>query len=64
MMWEGAAPLLANGFSPKTINLETDMKKFLLSLAIAVLGLPTAQAGITPDEIDQAASDVQPQVVE
>ncbi len=45
-------------------TLETSVKRFLLSLAISVMALPAAQAGITPDEIDQAAADVQPQVVE
>lgn len=40
------------------------MKRFLLSLAISVITLPAAQAGISADEIDQAAADVQPQVVE
>ena len=38
-------------------------KKYLAFIACFV-ALPTAHAGITPDEIDQAAAAVQPQVVE
>ena len=40
------------------------MKKFVLGLIVSMGGLPAAYAGITPDEIDQAAAAVQPQVVE
>ncbi|MGA9572958.1 MAG: amidohydrolase [Lysobacterales bacterium] len=40
------------------------MKKFLLVLILGLTGLPLAYADITPDEIDQAAAAVQPQVVE
>ena len=40
------------------------MKKFVLGLIVSMAGLPAAYAGITPDEIDQAAAAVQPQVVE
>ena len=40
------------------------MKKLFLGLIVSIGALPIAQAGITPDEIDQAAAAVQPQVVE
>ncbi|GAG89150.1 unnamed protein product, partial [marine sediment metagenome] len=40
------------------------MKKIILGLIVSIAGLPVAQAGITPEEIDQAAAEVQPQVVE
>jgi len=40
------------------------MRKVILGLIVGVAGLPVAQAGITPEEIDQAAAAVQPQVVE
>ena len=40
------------------------MKKIILSLIVSIAGLPVAQAGITPEEIDQAAAAVQPQVVD
>ncbi len=40
------------------------MRKAFLTLIAGLVTLPAAQAGITPDQIDQAASDVQPQVVE
>jgi len=38
--------------------------KLFLGLIVSIGALPIAQAGITPDEIDQAAAAVQPQVVE
>ena len=40
------------------------MRKVVLGLIAGIAGLPVAQAGITPEEIDQAAAAVQPQVVE
>jgi len=40
------------------------MRKVILGLIVSFAGLPVAQAGITPEEIDQAAAAVQPQVVE
>jgi amidohydrolase len=40
------------------------VNKLLLGLFISVVGLPLANAGITAEEIDQAAAEVQPQVVE
>ncbi len=40
------------------------MKKLLLGLFISVVTLPVANASITAEEIDQAAAEVQPQVVE
>jgi len=40
------------------------MKKVVLGLIISFAACQAAQAGITPDEIDQAAVAVQPQVVE
>jgi len=40
------------------------MNKVVLGLIICMAGLPLVQAGITPEEIDQAAAAVQPQVVE
>ena len=40
------------------------MKKIILGLIVSIAGLPVAQAGITPEEIDQAAAAVQPQVVD
>ena len=40
------------------------MRKVILGLIVSFAGLPVAQAGITPEEIDQAAAEVQPQVVE
>ena len=40
------------------------MKKFVLGLCVSIGSLPAAFAGITPDEIDQGAAAVQPQVVE
>lgn len=40
------------------------MKRFVLGLIVSIGGLPAAYAGIAPDEIDQAAAAVQPQVVE
>jgi amidohydrolase len=40
------------------------MKKVVLGLIVSFAACQAAQAGITPDEIDQAASAVQPQVVE
>ena len=40
------------------------MKKVILGLFVSMMALPSAKAGITPEEIDQAAADVQPQVVE
>jgi hypothetical protein len=39
------------------------MKGLIFALASLTV-TPAAQAGITPDEIDQAAAAVQPQVVE
>jgi amidohydrolase len=41
-----------------------DMKKIVLGLIVSFAACQAAQAGITPDEIDQAAVAVQPQVVE
>jgi amidohydrolase len=43
---------------------ENIVKKLVLGLIVSFAGLPGAQAGITPEEIDQAAAAVQPQVVE
>jgi amidohydrolase len=40
------------------------VKKLLLGLFISVVTVPVANAGITAEEIDQAAAEVQPQVVE
>ena len=40
------------------------MRKLVLVLIVGIAGLPVAQAGITPEEIDRAAAAVQPQVVE
>jgi amidohydrolase len=40
------------------------MRKVILGLIVGIFVFPAAQAGITPDEIDAAAADVQPQVVE
>lgn len=40
------------------------MRKMVLGLIVSLASLPTAQAEITPDEIDLAAAAVQPQVVE
>jgi len=40
------------------------VKRFVLGLIVSIGGLPAAYAGIAPDEIDQAAAAVQPQVVE
>jgi len=40
------------------------MRKMILGLLVCLVGLPVAHAGITPEEIDQAAAAVQPQVVE
>lgn len=40
------------------------MKRFFLGLAISLLALTTAHADISTEKIDQAATDVQPQVVE
>jgi len=40
------------------------MKKQILTLLTTLIALPSAQAGITPEEIDLAAAAVQPQVVE
>ena len=40
------------------------MKYPALALIATITALPTAYAGITPEEIDQAAAAVQPQVVE
>ena len=40
------------------------MRKKYLAFIACFVALPTAHAGITPDEIDQAAAAVQPQVVE
>ena len=40
------------------------MRKVILGLFVSIAGLPVAQAGITPEEIDQATAAVQPQVVE
>jgi len=40
------------------------MRIVILGLIACIIGLPVAQAGITPEEIDQAAAEVQPQVVE
>lgn len=40
------------------------MRKAVLGLLVSMAALPVAQAGITPEEIDQAASAAQPQVVE
>lgn len=40
------------------------MRKVILGLVIGIAGLPVAHAGITPEEIDSAAAEVQPQVVE
>jgi len=40
------------------------VKNLILAAVLGIITLPTAQAGITPEEIDQAAADVQPQVVE
>jgi len=40
------------------------MNRIISALFVFVVALPSAQAGIAPDEIDQAAAAVQPQVVE
>jgi len=40
------------------------VKRFLLALAISIVAQPPAWADISADEIDQAAADVQSQVVE
>ena len=40
------------------------MKKAVLGLIVSLVAMPAVQAGITPEEIDQAAAAVQPQVVE
>jgi len=40
------------------------MKTKILALIATITALPAAHAGITPEEIDQAAAAVQPQVVE
>jgi len=40
------------------------MRNVILGLIVSIAGLSVAQAGITPDEIDSAAAEVQPQVVE
>ena len=40
------------------------MKKTVLGLIVSLVAMPVVQAGITPEEIDQAAAAVQPQVVE
>ena len=40
------------------------MSKKFLAFIVCIVALPAANAGITPDEIDQAAAAVQPQVVE
>ncbi len=40
------------------------MRKNILGLFVFVVSVSPAYAGITPDEIDQAAAAVQPQVVE
>ena len=40
------------------------MSKIILFFFVFVIALPSVQADITPDEIDQAAAAVQPQVVE
>jgi len=40
------------------------MKNSVLALIITLATLPVAEAGMTPGEIDQAAAEVQPQVVE
>lgn len=40
------------------------MRKLIFGWLVGMMALPAAQAGITPDEIDAAASEVQPQVVE
>ena len=40
------------------------MTRKILTLIACFMALPVAHAGITPDEIDQAAAAVQPQVVE
>ncbi len=40
------------------------MKRLVLGFIICMAGLPVAHAGITPEEIDSAAAEVQPQVVE
>ncbi len=40
------------------------MSKTIIAFVALIVALPVAQAGITPEEIDQAASAVQPQVVE
>ena len=40
------------------------MSKLILVFIVCMAALPSAQAGIAPDEIDQAAAAVQPQVVE
>jgi len=44
--------------------METSVKKIILGIAFSIAALPAAHGGITPDEIDQAAADAQPQVVE
>ena len=40
------------------------MKILLYGIVASLMGIPAAQAGITPEEIDQAAAAIQPQVVE
>jgi amidohydrolase len=40
------------------------VKKLVLGLLLSIVALPVAQAALTPEEIDQAAAAVQPQVVE
>ena len=40
------------------------MNKFILTLIITIISLPSAQAAITHEQIDLAAAAVQPQVVE
>jgi len=40
------------------------MNRIISALFVFMVALPSAQAGIAPDEIDQAAAAVQPQVVE
>ena len=40
------------------------MKKLILGLVIGCFAIPVTHAGISPEEIDHAASAVQPQVVE
>src|SRR5210317_622125 len=40
------------------------VKKLVIGFLVSLVALPVVQAGITPDEIDQAADAVQPQVVE